>query len=289
MMHPKMEPVIIGVVIAHVVIALVGLYFGVSWLIAQMPNHIVIMGAVTAVLVGLYFGVHRLINLHTHTHDSESPAQTEGRLIRWASFYDVSANIMTLGRVRRLRDLTVRNALLQSGENVLDVGCGTGGVTIPAKLHVGKNGRATGIDPSPEMIAVARQKAGRAGLDIDFRVGVIESLPFPDGTFDAVTSSLMMHHLPEHLQVKGLAEIKRVLKPGGRLLIADMMRYNTSFRKRFFTLFAPHLILHQYLRGVKSGIEDMPKLLQEAGFVEIKQLEDHFLTIGFVRATKPAV
>jgi len=288
MMHEKMKIVIIGVVIAHVVIALVGLYFGVRWLIAQMPSHIVIMGIVTTALVGLYFGIHRLIDLHTHTHDPESPAQTEGRLIRWALFYDVSANIMTLGRARRLRDLTVRNALLQPGENVLDVGCGTGGVTIPAKLRVGKNGRASGIDPSPEMIAIARRKAGRARLEIDFRVGVIESLPFPDGTFDAVTSSLMMHHLPEHVQVKGLAEIKRVLKPGGRLLIADMIRPGTSFRKRFLTLLAPHLILHQYLRGVKFGIEDMPKLLQEVGFVEIKQLEDCFLTIGFIRAAKPA-
>ena len=224
----------------------------------------------------------------SYEHDPESPAQTEGFLIRWAVFYDALANIMTLGRAHRLRDLTVRNTLLQSGENVLDVGCGTGGVTIPAKLHVGKNGRATGIDPSPEMIAVARQKAGRAGLDIDFRVGVIESLQFHDGTFDAVTSSLMMHHLPEHLQVKGLAEIKRALKPGGRLLIADMMRSGTSFYKRILILLAPHIVLHQYLHGVKFGIEDIPKLLQEAGFVEIKQLEDSFLNIGFVRAVKPA-
>ena len=220
------------------------------------------------------------VTMHVHTHGPELPVQTEGRLIRWGSFYDVSVNIMTLGQARRLRTLTVSQTLLKPGEWVLDVGCGTGAVTIPAKLQVGKSGRAVGIDPAPEMIAVARRKAKRAGLEIDFQAGVIESLPFPDATFDAVTSSLMMHHLPEHVQVKGLAEIKRVLKPGGRLLIADMMRPSSSFLKRFFT----SLVLH-HGHGIHFGIEDLPELLKEAGFNEIKLLNAHFLNIGFVRAT----
>jgi ubiquinone/menaquinone biosynthesis C-methylase UbiE len=223
------------------------------------------------------------VKMHTHTHRPTLPAQTEGRLIRWASFYDGLVTLMTLGQARRLRALTVENALLQSGENVLDVGCGTGGVTLPAKVRVGKHGVVAGIDPSPEMIAVARRKASRAGLEIDFRVGVIESLPFPDGTFDVVTSSLMMHHLPEHVRVKGLAEIKRVLKPTGRLLIADMTRPGTSFHERLFR----SLVLH-HGHVMQFGIEDLPGLLKAAGFEDIKQLDDHFLTIGFIRATKLA-
>src|SRR5262245_59616185 len=150
--------------------------------------------------------------LHTHT---KSPAQTEGRLIRWASFYDGVVNLMTFGGANRLRQMTLDQALIQPGENLLDVGCGTGGVTIPAKIRVGTKGRATGIDPSPEMISVARRKAQKSVIEIDFRVGVIESLPFPDKTFDVVTASMMMHHLPPHLQVQGLTEIWRALKPGG--------------------------------------------------------------------------
>jgi ubiquinone/menaquinone biosynthesis C-methylase UbiE len=189
---------------------------------------------------------------------------------------------MTLGHAGILRSLTVDKAELKSGESVLDVGCGTGGVTIPAKLRVGEKGSAAGIDPAPEMIAVARRKANRAGLEIDFRVGVIESLPFPDGTFDAVTSSLMMHHLPHELQVKGLAEIRRVLKPGGRILIADMLRPSASPFKRFLTSVVYH---HGHL--AESGLEDLLKLLQDAGFEEVKQLDERFLVIGFVRAKKP--
>ena len=126
-------------------------------------------------------------------------------------------------------------------------------MTLPAKVRVGNNGGAAGIDPAPEMIAVAppESQPRRAGDEIDFRVGVIESLPFRDETFDAVTSSLMMHHLPEHVRAKGLAEILRVLKPGGRLLIADMMRPNTSFLKQLFASLALH-------HGLEFGIEDLP-------------------------------
>lgn len=221
--------------------------------------------------------------MHGHTHRPESPAQTEGRLIRWPSFYDGLVNLMTLGQASHLRRMTVDQALLQPGETLLDVGCGTGGVTIPAKIQVGENGSVAGIDPSPEMIAIARRKAKRAGIEIDFRVGMIESLAFPDETFDVVTSSLMMHHLPQHLQVKGLAEIWRVLKPGGRILIADMRNPSTSFLKRVFT----SLVLH-HGHGVQFGIENLPKLMRGAGFEKMEQLDAHFRTIGFVRAKKPA-
>jgi ubiquinone/menaquinone biosynthesis C-methylase UbiE len=218
--------------------------------------------------------------MKNHEHLHESPAQTKGFLIRWGSFYDTVVNILTLGQSKRLRKMTIDQALLKPGESLLDVGCGTGGVTIPAKKRIGRTGLAAGIDPSPEMIAVARKKTLRAGLDIDFRIGVIESLPFADAFFDVVTSSLMMHHLPYDVQQKGLTEVYRVLKPGGRLLIADVMRPRSILLKGLFSVLARH-------HGLKFGIEDLDETLRSAGFIHTAPLNEHFGTIGFVCAVKP--
>ena len=218
---------------------------------------------------------------HSHSHSVEQPPETEGLLIRWASYYDLVTNLMIFGQARRLRKMTVDNALIKPGDNVLDVGCGTGEVTLLAKTRA-NNGKVYGIDPSPEMIAVARKKAARKRLEMDFRVGVIESLPFPEASIDVVTSSLMMHHLPEDLKARGLAEIYRVLKPGGRLLIADFMRRTGSFLNHLLIAVTRH-------QGLKSGIDDLQKLLEAAGFSQITAASESVLVIGFVRATKEAV
>src|SRR5690349_4485347 len=214
----------------------------------------------------------------SHSHSVEGPAQTEGALIRWAPYYDFVTNLMTLGQARRLRIATVNHALIVPGDSVLDVGCGTGEVTIAAKARA-KQGKVYGIDPAPEMIAVARNKAARKKLDIDFRVGVIESLPFADASMDVVTSSLMMQHLPEQLKARGLAEIYRVLKPGGRLLIADFMRPTGAFLNHLFIAFTRH-------QRLQKGIEDLQGLLNDAGFRQITQAEEKVLVIGFLRAIK---
>lgn len=215
---------------------------------------------------------------HTHSHSVERPAQTEGSLIRWAPYYDLVTHIMTLGQAPRLRKMTVEQALIKPGETVLDVGCGTGEVTLLAKTHA-RDGQVYGIDPAPEMISVARRKAARKGLEIDFRVGVIEALPFPDSSLDVVTSSLMMHHLPEHLKGRSLAEIYRVLNPGGRLLIADFMRPTGSFLDHLFIAFTRH-------QRLQAGIEDLQSLLRNAGFSQITQVDEKVLVIGFIRAVK---
>lgn len=212
-------------------------------------------------------------------HRPEPPVQTEGRLLRGASYYDLLVNLISLGQVSRLRGLTVALAQVEPGDSVLDVGCGPGSVTIPAKIRTGVNGQAAGIDPSPEMIAVARRKAAKKGLDIDFRVGVIEALPFPEASFDVVTSSLMFHHLPGKLQVRGLSETYRVLKPGGRILIADFMPSKTTFLGRMILALSMH-------RGTKFGMENLPALLRDSQFTQVSLLKERFLVVGFIRATK---
>jgi ubiquinone/menaquinone biosynthesis C-methylase UbiE len=128
------------------------------------------------------------------------------------------------GQLRELRQRTATLADIQPGDAVLDVGCGTGTLAMEVARRVGRAGRVAGIDPGTEQIVRARSKAARYHLPIEFQIGVIEQLPFPDQTFDVALSTLMMHHLPHPLKRQGLAEIARVLKPGERLVIADFKR-----------------------------------------------------------------
>ncbi|HMA37825.1 MAG TPA: methyltransferase domain-containing protein, partial [Chloroflexia bacterium] len=114
--------------------------------------------------------------LHTHRHAAAGAPPTEGRLIRWARFYDPLVWLMALGQTRTLRALPLDLAAIQPGERVLDVGCGTGDLTLAAARRVGPAGTAVGIDAAPEMIAVARGKARRAGRAVQFRVEPVQAL-----------------------------------------------------------------------------------------------------------------
>lgn len=147
---------------------------------------------------------------------------TADRVLHRARAYDALVWVLTLGKERRFRGRLAELARLERGQSVLDVGCGTGGLVQAAKGFVGAGGTVAGIDPSPEMVARARRKAAGAGVDARFEVATIQALPFPDATFDAVLSSLMLHHLTDEGRAQGLAEVARVLKPGGRFLAVDI-------------------------------------------------------------------
>src|SRR6266699_7257588 len=161
-----------------------------------------------------------------HGSESKSSAkETKGLILNGGWRYDLMGwfidTFVFRGQWRELRQRTATLAQLQSGEQVLDVGCGTGTLAMEVARRVGSTGRVAGVDPSTQQIARARAKAARRHVPIDFQIGVIEHLAFPDQTFNVVLSTLMMHHLPADVKRQGLAEIARVLKPGGRLIIAD--------------------------------------------------------------------
>jgi ubiquinone/menaquinone biosynthesis C-methylase UbiE len=161
-----------------------------------------------------------------HGSKSKSAAkETKGLILNGGWRYDLMGwfvdTFLFRGQWRELRQRTANLASIQPGEQALDVGCGTGTLAIEVASRVGRAGLVAGIDPSTQQIAWARSKAARRNLPVAFQIGVIEDLPFPDQTFDVVLSTLMMHHLPVPLKRQGLAEIARVLKPEGRVIIAD--------------------------------------------------------------------
>ncbi len=215
---------------------------------------------------------------HSHSHAEQAPA-TNGMVIRWARFYDPLVSLLTLGQRARLRRETVALAQIGPGERVLEVGCGTGDVALAASRLAGPTGAVHGIDPAPEMIAAARQKAARAGQPANFRIGVIEALDFPDASVDVVLSSLMMHHLPADLKRRGLAEIARVLRPGGRLLIVDMRRPTTYAGRALATL-----MLHG---SAPESIENLPELLRAAGFTQLRSGALHLPMLGYLLGQRP--
>jgi ubiquinone/menaquinone biosynthesis C-methylase UbiE len=166
-----------------------------------------------------------------HRHNSAGKAlakETKGLVLSGGWRYDLMERFIDAfvfrGQVRELRQRTADLAQIQPGEQVLDVGCGTGTLVLEVQRRVGSTGRVAGVDSGAEQIARARAKAARRHLPIEFQLGVIEQLPFPDQTFDVVLSTLMMYHLPAPLKRQGLAEIARVLKPGERLVVADFKR-----------------------------------------------------------------
>ena len=158
---------------------------------------------------------------YSNSQSTASISKQKGQMGRYAPWYDLIMLLMTLGNEKKLRKKTIQLSQMKIGDKVLEIGCGTGTLALEAKAQVGVAGEVVGIDIAPEMVAKARKKAERSVVDVFFQEGSIATIPFPDNRFDVVICSFMIFHMPEDVRRKGIAEIHRVLKPGGHVFIFD--------------------------------------------------------------------
>ncbi|WP_437815499.1 class I SAM-dependent methyltransferase [Sorangium sp. So ce1078] len=150
-----------------------------------------------------------------HTHARYIHALGPAVLTR---FYDPAVRLLI--REEAFRSQLVSHMQLAPGQRVLDVGCGTGTLAVLAQQrHPGVEVHA--VDGDDKVLAIAREKAARAGAGVRFERAMAWELPYPDGTFDRVVSTLMFHHLAADDKRRAAEEILRVLRPGGALLLAD--------------------------------------------------------------------
>lgn len=184
-------------------------------------------------------------------HDGEPVMAEYARLApdydrKW-SFYIQASVQETLARLR-----------LNKGERILDIGCGTGAL-LHALNSADPTLRLTGIDPVPEMLAIART---RLNDKVTLKQAWAEQLPFDDASFDKVVSCNMFHYIRQPLQA--LAEIKRVLTPGGELVITDWCDDYLSCKICDF-----YLRLFNKAHYKTWGLEGIRELLAESAFEQI--------------------
>ncbi len=170
--------------------------------------------------------------MHKKQHRQSAVAQqTAGiTLDHAAPVYDLLAPVMTLGLERRFHRIVIDRLALRGGEQILDIGCGTGTLTrdIAAALSDKEQSLCTGLDAAEKMIELARRKAARIP-NIRFDAAIAERLPYAAGKFDAAVSTFFFHHVHFELKKKVLAEAARVLRPGGTFLIVDVDVPTTRF------------------------------------------------------------
>jgi ubiquinone/menaquinone biosynthesis C-methylase UbiE len=204
---------------------------------------------------------HESLWRDTAAADGEQARDLATRLERRAKAEDeIAARETYLG----LLDIT-------AGERVLDVGCGSGAVTREIARRVGSRGLAVGVDPSPALLAVARELARQAGCAdrVEFREGSALRLPFPDGSFDAVVCVTVLSHVPKG--EAAIPELVRVLRSGGRLGVFDLDTDMTAFThpdravtRRIVAAASDATAVNGWL------VRQLPLLFQRAGIVDVR-------------------
>jgi ubiquinone/menaquinone biosynthesis C-methylase UbiE len=199
--------------------------------------------------------------------------------------YDIV--VRTTTRERRVKRALIEQARLRPEHRVLDLATGTGTLAIWMKrLEPALD--VVAIDGDADVLAIARRKAGRAALAIDWLQALSDDLPFPTANFDRVVSSLFFHHLSWDAKVRTAREAFRVTRPGGELHVADWgLPTNPAMRGLFFAV--------QLLDGFENTRDNVTgqlvPLFQRAGFVDVAATASFDTPLGTMvlyRATKPA-
>jgi ubiquinone/menaquinone biosynthesis C-methylase UbiE len=210
-------------------------------------------------------------NDSTYEHLDEDKTM-KSQMEKMVPSYDSYMKKMTFGRERILRETTVSLADVKPGDCVLEVGCGTGTLTLEAKRQAGPLGKVFGIDIIPGMIELSQRKAAQANEDITFQLGSIDDIPFSENQFDVVMCSFMIFHMSEMTRRKGIAEIYRVLKPQGRLLILDLALPTQPL---------PRAIAKMLFGGMlEHDLRELLPLMDASGFSDVEIAPANFRILG---------
>ena len=148
---------------------------------------------------------------------------------------------------------------IRGDEAALDLGCGTGSLVNEIKSQFPRMA-VTGMDPDRKMLQLAEKKIKKTGAEIELRHGFAQKLPFPDASFDIVTSTMVFHHLPGEVKVAAMKEVRRVLMPGGFFLLADFGKPESAVGKVLMGILGLFESLSDNMKG------KLPVMLREAGF-----------------------
>lgn len=158
---------------------------------------------------------------------SDIDTRSVGALITWPRGYTLLTDVFFLGRGGSLARHFATSAGIRPGDHAIDIGCGPGRLANELARQAGPHGRVVGVDPSAPMIEYA---TAHAAANCVFELGAAQALPHPDASFDVATCTFAMHHIAEADRNAALAGFFRVLRPGGRLLLADTHPATTGVR-----------------------------------------------------------
>lgn len=190
-------------------------------------------------------------------------------------------------RERTFKARLVEQIALQPGQRVLDVGCGTGTLAIMLKQAC-PQAEVVGIDGDPKVLAIARTKAEKAEVSIEWREALSWSLRVPNASFDHVTSSLLLHHLDYVAKMCTLQSMLRALKPGGTLDIADWGRAQDPLMR---VAFVGVQLLDGFATTADNVHGKLPSYMTRVGFADVEEtarIRTALGTLSLYRARRPS-